>query len=126
MRYNLVEDIDYLEWLASWNFETLGPIYDDDIQYRVDLTSKDIENCLKISYLHSNISRLDTNGDKYFEDLTIPFQNITYFLKLKNKFYILETMWGQGAATTLDIEKNPSKFKDYYAFNLDTKTWEKI
>ncbi len=116
---------NYFDWIDNWDFKTKGPIYDDDCQYRTDISQTDIENCLDISYLAIYIHNQDFKDDYEFSDTKCYFYNECMIIFLKDKFYLIETIWGQGSITSLQpINIEEYKNKVNYYFDLNLKQWK--
>ena len=128
-KINYVTSPEYLDWINNYNFSTHHSIYDDDVQYDKSLSEYDIENALLISYLFSHVSRKEPHGKAYhYSNDKNYFENVIYFVRIRGKVYLLETMWGQGAASFIaPIEKYvyPWTFikKTAHVYDIENDEW---
>ena len=99
---------EYAEWL--YNFIKEGKIYDDETAAYEMPEGENKEKLLLISHFQRYIEEL---AEKYnIENITNPenkFEILNYEFQIKDKFFNISTMSGQGACTFINKIDKPTK-----------------
>lgn len=100
----LVKSDDYKNWLVDC-VDKYGHFSDDTFVYMKDVDEKTKEYSQVLSYFFSMIGVLVEEQRATFEDIDY---ETTYYFKLKNNYYEIDTICGQGAITSIRKTKHNS------------------
>ena len=101
---NLVKSEEYKDWLVSC-VDKYGHFSDDSFVYTKDIDEKTKEYSQLLSYFFSMIGVLVVEQRASYEEIDY---ETTYYFKLKNNYYEIDTICGQGAITSIRKTKYDS------------------
>jgi hypothetical protein len=103
-----VETKEYADWL--YNFIKKGQVYDDETAMYKMQEGEDKEKLLLISHFQRYIEEL---AEKYeVENITDPknnFEVLNFEFQIRDRFFNITTMVGQGAITFVNEIDEPTK-----------------
>ena len=89
-------------------------IWDDMYLYFSSNNSLIDRNISKLSYFKSYIIDLANYDDNSFDDSsTYDFPSDVVYFKYKGKYYKIETIYGQGSVTSIELCSSPTDYFDF-------------